>query len=801
MELKEESSSIPEGMQLIDFGVTGCTSESERYKANNILYDDTKRYWQTLEPTDLASIEIQFPSPTLIKSIDIGNAGSAFISIEVGLVNWEVSEYQPMLKDLGNFMNYSESKNRTNRFRVKRFEGSQYFNECASSKWEKVRIICHQQFVKDNIGISFIKFYTPDPTIKRTRSNLSNQKSSSNLSNNDVTTTPLKSKVVEEDTTTTSVSDFKSDKTLDLSTMLNNKEPQQQQQRKSSSGISSEKTIMLGGATSPFKKQVSRASSILSNPLPGEVYVVEKKQPSIGPEDTTSTTTTTTSTAKTINEPMMEEDTDEEDFIPQTLPPEKKKDVPSFNQLLKGVVFVIGGMVNPHKSLLRDKALEMGAESSHDWFKNKTTHLITPISGTPKFNLVKKENGTIVHPKWIEDCYKEKCRLPIKKYIVVEKKRDDAEDDDGGDQKKKKKSTSDKVGKSISTEEKKKKKKKGSKKGNDDSDEEEDENEPNEYDLNDEFIDTHDYDEEEFPQFDLSDEEFVNEDVNDLMKDGIGYLKRTYDNYRGVDYLLKKNNHSENNGHTQKKHKSNNYYNDNNNKNSSSREDKKDHQQQQKQQHSKLTLKPSILVPKKKEEKEQELFDQDLLFDDHEETENNITQELSPEEVDKEINKILSKVTSPLNNGIELKQKNEEIDVPISNECDTDEDDDKKPEKYIVKSVKDLRGKECMNSPNQNILDPLPSFFEGIEYYLSIKNEDTRKQLIRYITAYKGSISNMPTVNTKYIITDKTTWDKLFDITKTKFPKVLFLKPNFIINCHENQKLVSLDNQLHVISK
>ncbi|XP_067638128.1 DNA repair protein XRCC1 [Eurosta solidaginis] len=87
-----------------------------------------------------------------------------------------------------------------------------------------------------------------------------------------------------------------------------------------------------------------------------------------------------------------------------------------FNQLLKGTILVISGIQNPERSNLRDKALAMGAKYRADW-ESGCTHLICAFKNTPKYNQVKGK-GKIVTRAWVEDCYRQKKKLPWRRYAL-----------------------------------------------------------------------------------------------------------------------------------------------------------------------------------------------------------------------------------------------------------------------------------------------------------------------------------------------------------------------------------------------
>ncbi|XP_035231096.1 uncharacterized protein LOC118202968 isoform X2 [Stegodyphus dumicola] len=95
---------------------------------------------------------------------------------------------------------------------------------------------------------------------------------------------------------------------------------------------------------------------------------------------------------------------------------DKKK---PFNQIMCKVNFVLSGFVNPLRSELRNKALEMGAEYRGEW-DSSCTHLVCAFANTPKYAQVRSAGGKIITKKWILDCYKKRTLLPWKEYELGE---------------------------------------------------------------------------------------------------------------------------------------------------------------------------------------------------------------------------------------------------------------------------------------------------------------------------------------------------------------------------------------------
>ncbi|KAN0003651.1 hypothetical protein ACTFIZ_009810 [Dictyostelium cf. discoideum] len=906
--------------RLIDLSVSCCSSESEFNKSSNVLLDDTYRIWQTKDKTGKAFIELQFPIPSLIHQIDITNAGSAFIEVLVGLVTWEPTEFL-VLVPLTNFMSLSETTNKTNRNRMKSFDTSNFSSQTVPRKWERVRIVCSQPWLDDNLGISLVKIYAPPSKI--TTPPTTTKLSLSSSSNNNLTP-QIKSEKLGDSANDIDLTDTSASNLIDTSFESDPNIP-----------LKSDKTQMLNfvpelkRSNSSTPKKLSKSATVmLSNPLPGQVLVINQKSKSKGvnkepekeieteeededekieikkkldqqqkkqssQESSSQQKIPQKQKSKLVEPKQSDEDdsmqdikivnnnnnnvknenqtkstqrnslekltntndgeTDEEcDDLQIIATPKQQQKLTPFGNLLKGVVLVIGGIQNPQRGEIREKALEMGAGYKPDWCR-EATHLVTPFKGTDKFKIAQKSGGSIIKPKWIEDCYKLKSRLPIKNYTFQDDDSDSDQDDIA-----EKIASAKKAKKTISTDSTSKKRKKKGAPGSDDSDD--DSHIPNVYDYNDGFIDN------SFSSSEASDDkekdpdhldDHVHENVDDLLNDGLDYLKRTYgykpdrDLIQHNPYHKKQKNHhsSDNNNYkSSPSYKPNKYYNEeydnnnNNNNNSSSSSSSSSKNKTNNNNNDEFELSSTATKNKDKKEKEEKIsykpkqqkleeFDDDSLFDNHD------TVLMTPEQIKEEIDRLVNNYNNgndnennensnnKNNNNNSNKNNKSTINGPTSpNKSTTDdylEGNNKKLSPSRQQSSQSITNKNQLkdsiipekcstqlpkNNPHdfkgkEYILNPLPSFFEGFEFYLSVKDEALRKNIVRLITAYKGSISSIPTNSTKFIITDKTVWDRLFDITKQKYPNILFLSPSFIMQSHNYQKLSPIDKHLILKSK
>ncbi|CAA2987275.1 DNA-repair XRCC1 [Olea europaea subsp. europaea] len=89
----------------------------------------------------------------------------------------------------------------------------------------------------------------------------------------------------------------------------------------------------------------------------------------------------------------------------------------TFSKLMEGVVFVLSGVVNPERGVLRSQMLEMGADYQPDW-NSKCTLLICAFPNTPEFCQVEADCGTIVSKDWVSLCYDQRKLVDIETYLL-----------------------------------------------------------------------------------------------------------------------------------------------------------------------------------------------------------------------------------------------------------------------------------------------------------------------------------------------------------------------------------------------
>lgn len=297
----------------------------------------------------------------------------------------------------------------------------------ATQKWDRIKLVCTQPFNKnERYGLSFINLHSPPDdmdeyslatekakphtpmtgskrlgrfTLKDDSDSEEQKISSGNLFFKKLqkkTSPPPMATAAEVRAASLATSSSVDKRTIAASTAQNHRHPSTKDGQLGTKG-----TPSVASDRQPVARDRADKIERRSSPKPDEKSFQRK---------------TTESTKRKY------EDSPEGKNGNKPAPPSKKKrespirdesSVP-FDEIMKGVVFVISGFVNPERGDLREKALQMGAQYRQDWGIG-CTHLICAFANTPKFNQVKGK-GWIVTKKWITDCFKKSKRLPTRHY-------------------------------------------------------------------------------------------------------------------------------------------------------------------------------------------------------------------------------------------------------------------------------------------------------------------------------------------------------------------------------------------------
>lgn len=408
--------------------VLSFSSEDVTQPAQNLLKSETYRKWRCASPGEKqASVILELEKATQIHSIDIGNNGSALVEVLVGRSSWSSDEQFQVLLVASSFMSPAESKSFTSTNRVRMFGVDKLSKPVATQKWDRVKLVCTQPFNKnERYGLSFINLHSPPDdmdddsqatkeamphtsvtaskrlgrfTLKGDSDTEEKKISSGNLffkKFQKKTSPPSMSTAAEVRAAASTVISSVDKRTIVASTAQNHRHPS------TKDGQSGDReTHSVASDRQPVARDRADKIGGRSSPKPGERYSHRKTSESTKRKHEDSPK------GKNDNKPAP--------------PSKKKRDSPirdessvPFGEIMKGVVFVMSGFVNPERGNLREKALQMGAQYRQDWGKG-CTHLICAFANTPKFNQVKGK-GKIVTKKWITDCFKKSRCLPTRRY-------------------------------------------------------------------------------------------------------------------------------------------------------------------------------------------------------------------------------------------------------------------------------------------------------------------------------------------------------------------------------------------------
>jgi len=481
-----------------------------------------------------------------------------------------------------------------------------------------------------------------------------------------------------------------------------------------------------------------------------------------------------------------------------------KQKNPPLNKILEGTIFCISGIENPERKEIRDMGVSLGADYKQNW-DGSCTHLICEYANTPKYVEVKKKGGIIVRPKWLHDCYSKKQRLPLSAAYMFQEDKPHLSDDSG----KAKKSQSKNQSKTKSP-------KKNAPKGYKSDTDDDDDGQPNRYDLTDSFIDNSEMKSASEEEAEAEEEKEHSDDDEDedmeAVKEAKAFLKRGNGNpkRRHPDYKHK----AEEDVQKEKTPKKNNHKSvkkENKSAEDSGTEEMADIDfavkysppSTKKQKVTTATPpKPKTTTtattttttkPKATTDRSENLHKSSVQAKKPESSNPKKSEKYesdgdsdSTQPVDKEE---LKGMMAEFEQDVESFLKKGSINNDSTQEIKTDLDaseNQKAPNKKGEKNQKNEKlGKDYP-------LDKLPEFMSEARVFFSglSTNKDKERSLRRYVVAYNGTIDDYLGDETRYIITDKK-WDKTFDLALKDHPELCFVRPDWILECHDSQKWVN----------
>ena len=139
--------------------IVSVSSEDPIHKAENLL--KSKKWRSANAGESQVKVVLQLTKASIIKSIDVGNNGSAFVEVQVSR-QANPDEFKTILV-ASSFLTPIESRNENNLCRVRMFANDKLNSEVAKEKWDLLKIICTQPFNKSiKYGISFITVHSAE---------------------------------------------------------------------------------------------------------------------------------------------------------------------------------------------------------------------------------------------------------------------------------------------------------------------------------------------------------------------------------------------------------------------------------------------------------------------------------------------------------------------------------------------------------------------------------------------------------------------------------------------------------------
>lgn len=116
------------------------------------------------------SIVLQLEKPSQIIGIDLGNEHSTYVQVLVGKYGCKEEDFQEILL-ASSFMTPRESRDSSNRNRVRCFGSDALIQPVIGGKWDLVKILCTQPYNRHvQYGLSFIKLHAPAVAVTEEKS-------------------------------------------------------------------------------------------------------------------------------------------------------------------------------------------------------------------------------------------------------------------------------------------------------------------------------------------------------------------------------------------------------------------------------------------------------------------------------------------------------------------------------------------------------------------------------------------------------------------------------------------------------
>lgn len=422
--------------------IVSFSNEDPLFPASNLAKQGTKNAsWKCKDEGEKqAWVLCKLAETTVINSIDIGNAGSAFVEVQVGRTGMNTEDFRVLLV-ASSFMTPADARVSANSTRVRMFSKDKLSKDVSEDKWDLVKFICTQPFNSHvRYGLSFVTVTGPTlaPPSTPSTSSPASTLGSFKLKEDSSSSSPLavgsyfaKRKMDASDLSPAAA--LRSDATL--ASLALKQEDRKGGLKRDNDGNKKgasdepptfyqlkESTKKMNQGESSRKKPKLDVDLPKRNSLPGESPPLKERKETNFVKDKIQ--------FKPDRKEHKEKEKNNVHSVEKETPrkEEKAKKVAKFGKLFDGVTFTISGFQNPLRGDIRGKALEMGAKYKGDW-DSQCTHLICAFANTPKFNQVKGK-GKIVTKNWIEESYRKRIRLPWRRFHLDKADRGDESEEE-----------------------------------------------------------------------------------------------------------------------------------------------------------------------------------------------------------------------------------------------------------------------------------------------------------------------------------------------------------------------------------
>ncbi|XP_055334489.1 DNA repair protein XRCC1-like isoform X2 [Paramacrobiotus metropolitanus] len=390
----------------IDLEIVDVSSEAEDTPGKNVIASKDSAAWSTDTPgLNDAFVIVKMDRPSKIQTIRVVNNWTALLEIQgERAANVDSGKWETIVAK-SSLMTPSDSRSKENGQAERLFTLK---SDQTPVVWERIKFICQQPFNRElRFGLTSIQIIAPTLGSAGGRFQLKKKETNGSIRPGDLFAASTRTD--EADSAVVEKKDAAEEQSQALETSQNGSTTENQETETNEPAPPAPESSQ----SSPRKR--GRPKKENSSPQPstskgGRAQGVKRKKD---------------------EEEDLPDDNEEDDDNSVRRKTRRGAKTQDLKGIMKGCVMALSGFVNPLRSELREKMLDMGAKYRPEW-EDECTHLICAVAGTPKFNQVRAAGGRIVKKEWIEECYKNKRMMPWRTFMLKPKptKRDDDADDE-----------------------------------------------------------------------------------------------------------------------------------------------------------------------------------------------------------------------------------------------------------------------------------------------------------------------------------------------------------------------------------